>query len=337
MKLNTWSLRWPWHSFALIAMMRCPVLIAAHPAWPIMNSKTSEIIVKFNDVLISSWHLEPQKKPDVFQVGSTLKAKRIKFVSDVDSMEFDLMAGQKKDFIILLNGKEECWTRIDALEDPALLHRRIGVPVAIALAFLFIVPFFRLKFFPTSKLLWLGMIVPSLFWLVTLIAGFLHKHYDHLKMTISELGSIGTGSEMFFSVSLSLISILCIYFSIVFFKVSKEIHMSVIPALLSFSMPISIAWAAIFPLGHELHSALGPLPLVMMMGMLMAWLFWKGDGFKSIKWASGISFVITLLFLMRFSPFVLKHYEGLLQRFFYLGWSIWFISLSFYLRKLINS
>lgn len=336
MILNKRPLLWPWQCIALIAFIQWPPKISAQSKLPVMNATTSEIVIKFNDALITSWHLEPQKKPDVFQIGSTLKAKKIRFVSDVDSMEFDIRGGQNTDFIILLNGKEACWTRIDALDDPMFLHKSIAIPVCIVVFLLFLFTFLRWHTLPVRSLLFLGLIIPCLFWSVTIIAGILHKNYDHLKMTISELGAIGTGSEIFSSISLFTISILSIFFSIGFYNASKELHINKVPAILSLSMPVAMGWAAVFSLGHEMHSALGPLPMVMMIGMVVALIFWRGEKYKTLRMVSGISICIILLFLMRFKPGLLINYEGLLQRLFYLGWSVWFIGLSVYIRKMIK-
>jgi hypothetical protein len=101
--------------------------------------------------------------------------------------------------------------------------------------------------------------------------------------------------------------------------------------LLTFSMPISFLWAAVFPLGNEFHGSTGPLPLLMALGALLAFFLWrKKKGSAKIRLLSLISFFVMMLLLFRFIKPFGNNYEGLVQRIFYLGWSIWYISLNFY-------
>ncbi|MEP7323858.1 MAG: DUF998 domain-containing protein, partial [Saprospiraceae bacterium] len=257
---------------------------------PILHSNKLDIKIKFNEDPLISWHIEPEKNPDVFQVGSTLKSRNVKFITDVDSMAFELKPGQIIDFIILLNGTQECHTRIQAMPDPIFLQKAIGIPVFITLVLLAIVFIQKRKSIALHFLLKLGFWAPVLFWITTIIAGFLHGNYNHFKMTVSELGTIGTGSEIFFSITLFVLAILCFLFSFGFYKMSSVLKINNFPAILSFSMCLSIAWAAIFPSGHELHGALGPLPLILIIGVLIAVILWKDNKVKSIRYISILSF-----------------------------------------------
>jgi hypothetical membrane protein len=177
-----------------------------------------------------------------------------------------------------------------------------------------------------------------LFWITTIVSGFIHGNYNHLRNVISELGAIESKSEIITSASLILLSVICILFTIGFYKASRTFKISVIPALLSLSMPLSIFWAAVFPLGNEFHGSVGPLPILTLIGALLAFILWsKNHEFFKLRLLSLISCFVMLLLLLRYiKPFAF-HYEGLIQRFFYLGWSIWIISVSYYFtRKLKN-
>jgi hypothetical membrane protein len=183
-------------------------------------------------------------------------------------------------------------------------------------------------------LLYCGYGVTVLFWIMTFISGQIHGNYNHSKNVISELGAIGTKSEFFTSSSLMLLSLLGILFSIGFYRVSKIKKISVIPAILSFAMPVTLIWAGIFTLGNEFHNATGPTPLLIMIGSLLSYLLWrKNKELSQLRKISLVSFIIMLLILARFiKPFGME-YEGLVQRFFYAGWTIWTISTSYYLSK----
>ena len=63
---------------------------------------------------ISNWHLNPKIKLDVFTTNKLIGAETIKFKTDIDSISFKIKPGEKRDFIVLLNGKDSCLTRIQS-------------------------------------------------------------------------------------------------------------------------------------------------------------------------------------------------------------------------------
>lgn len=170
------------------------------------------------------------------------------------------------------------------------------------------------------------------------MSGFVHGNYNHFKNVISELGAIGTKSEILTSSSLLLLSVVNIFFCVGFYKASKTLKISILPALFSFSMPLSILWAAIFTLGNEFHGLLGPLPLLIIIWSLLSFVFWKKIiEFSELRFLSLISFFVMLLILLRFIKPFGDEYEGLAQRFFYLGWTIWTIAISYYFIKKLKT
>jgi hypothetical protein len=52
---------------------------------------------------------------DVYDSQRTLREKRITFITDIDSISFDVEPGHNYDFIILFNGKDACRTRISTM------------------------------------------------------------------------------------------------------------------------------------------------------------------------------------------------------------------------------
>jgi hypothetical protein len=139
-------------------------------------------------------------------------------------------------------------------------------------------------------LLYVGYAVPLLFWVVTGISGKLHRDYHHLKSVISELGAIGTKSEVFTSSSFVVLAELSTLFSIGFYKASKTLNLSVVPAVLSFSKPLSLTWAAFFPLGNEFHNSTGPVPFLIVLASLSAFLLWKRGVVVSLRRTSLVCF-----------------------------------------------
>lgn len=300
-----------------------------------LRSNSTDITIIFNETTKLAWHLQPEKNPDIFEIGSSIGHKKVKFITDIDSVSFVLKAGQKINFPILLNGNTICHTQISALQDPYFFRNGFSWLIIFSIIFLAIITFLKKEKINTKLLLSLGIIAPLSFWLMTFVGGFLYGNYHHFRNTVSTLGEISSNSEIFMAISTLLLSIFCFLFSIGFYKASNSLQINKIPSILSFSLAVSMAWAAIFPAGHQLHGSLGPLPILTMMSVLLEIFLWKGEKFKLLRAFSMISLAIMLLFLSRFISEIYEKNEGLIQRFFYLGWSVWSIGLGFYLRKMI--
>jgi len=191
----------------------------------------------------------------------------------------------------------------------------------------------------TIKLLRFGIISPLLFWEITIISGLMLEDYDHLKNVISDLGMIGTKSAAFSQWAFAILSVFCLLFSLGLIKAVKQIRVSIIPALLTLAFPIVTIWGMVlYPLPDPSHSALGAMPLLINLGALLGFILLRKkeiEGLSRIRLWSIISFLVTMLIALRFTSFGME-FQGLVQRFFYLGWSIWFISLSVYFIKEIN-
>lgn len=78
------------------------------------NSKAAKIIE--NRELVTDWNLDPGAKPDIYQTGKNVSTRNIKIVTDRDSLEVDLKAGKSFDCVILLDGKDSCYTRLQSPE-----------------------------------------------------------------------------------------------------------------------------------------------------------------------------------------------------------------------------
>lgn len=60
------------------------------------------------------WAIMPERKPDYYYLEIPEKGNQVTFITDQDSITFQTTFGQHYDFIILLNGKDSCYTRISA-------------------------------------------------------------------------------------------------------------------------------------------------------------------------------------------------------------------------------
>jgi hypothetical membrane protein len=300
------------------------------------NSTSVDIRVGNDYFAKGGWTLDSTKKPDIFSIGSKwlYETKKVTFTTDIDSLSFNVQPNSKHNFIILLNKKTPCYIQIATLPNPIFMQPKIVIPLLLGFIIIFVMLYQNKGRINIEKHLYFGYAAPLLFWCMTFLSGFIHGNYNHFKNVISELGAIGTKSEIFTSSLLMILAVFCIIFSIGFYKASQKSKLSVIPAILSFSMPITIIWAGIFTLGNEFHSLTGPLPFLIILGCLLAYLLWKKNKqFSDLSYISLLSFFISTLILLRFiKPFGYE-YEGLIQRFFYFGWTVWIISITHYFLK----
>jgi predicted aspartyl protease len=61
------------------------------------------------------WTVEPNLKIDTYYPQRSRTAKTVTFRTDIDSISFEVDSGHDYDFVILLNGKNSCRTRISAM------------------------------------------------------------------------------------------------------------------------------------------------------------------------------------------------------------------------------
>ncbi|MBL7816963.1 MAG: hypothetical protein JNL70_18210 [Saprospiraceae bacterium] len=80
---------------------------------PIIKATTKTVAIKDDTFLDKeAWFLTPEAKPDIYKADRTRKTKWVTFYTDVDSIKVKVKPGTIYDFIILLNNKDTCYTRI---------------------------------------------------------------------------------------------------------------------------------------------------------------------------------------------------------------------------------
>ncbi len=72
----------------------------------------------------NAWTLSPGVKPDIYTADRTRKTKWVTFYTDIDSIKVKVIPGTKYDFIVLLNGKDSCYTRIASAISPEIMRER---------------------------------------------------------------------------------------------------------------------------------------------------------------------------------------------------------------------
>lgn len=92
-------------SFSL-AQNKLPVLKANGP---------KAVIYEKDNGLRTDWNIDPKIKTDVYTVSKIAAShKKVMIKTDTDSLVLDLKKGDKKDFVILLKGKDSALTRIES-------------------------------------------------------------------------------------------------------------------------------------------------------------------------------------------------------------------------------
>lgn len=182
----------------------------------------------------------------------------------------------------------------------------------------------------TKYLIYLGSVIPIIFWATTIICGIILGNYNHLSGLVSELGALGTTTQYIFTSGLVLSSVLSVLFTVGLYKTCKLLGLNTIPILIILLYSFSIAGAALFPMPLRLHGILGSPSILLIFSPLLSFFLWTGKGKPlNIKQMSILSFLIMSLGFLVFAPDFLSDYPGLKQRFFHIGWSVWFFNLSY--------
>lgn len=172
-----------------------------------------------------------------------------------------------------------------------------------------------------------GFLVPLVFWATTMVCGLILPDYSHLSDQVSELGALGTKTQSLFTAGLLLSSALSIIFILKFSHYSRKHKINIIPVAILFAFSLSIAGAAIFPMPLRMHG-IWSLPAVLLyFSPLLALILWKQKT-VTITYAAIFSILIMIVGISVFIPDLLSSCHGLKQRFFHIGWSVWFIGLN---------
>jgi molybdate/tungstate transport system permease protein len=173
-----------------------------------------------------------------------------------------------------------------------------------------------------------GFLVPVVFWSTLLVCGWMRADYDHTVHMVSELGALGTQTQTPFTIGLSLTALLSVLFVIGLRRSARINKLNTLPIWLILTFSVSIFGAAIFPFPLRLHGLLGSPSFLFPLSPLLAIFLWNPQKIKGIRWASGLILIIMLLGFLTFIPSILENHFGLKQRFFHIGWSLWFVYLA---------
>ena len=189
----------------------------------------------------------------------------------------------------------------------------------------------------SKPLLYLGSLIPLVFFGTTFIAGFMQGNYHHLSRMVSELGTIGTSSQYVFMAGLLACSALSGLFVLGLYRGCKAAKLNVLPVMLILAFSTSIAGAALFPLPLRVHGILGSPSILLILSPVLSMILWRKQELHHVVPMSVVSFLLMSLGFLAFMPDVLTEYVGLKQRFFHVGWSVWFGYLSYGFLRVVKS
>lgn len=318
--------------------------LAAKAQLPVIRANSNQVTIRDGETLIKGvWIAEPQNRPDRYRTIRSDAERNVTFYTDLDSICFTLQPGEKKDFVILLNGKDSCFTEVSTLNgtqvvrdsDGIFMRPKVWVPIV---AFLLVLAGFSVRYrknLQLQGLLSLGIWIPVLFWIGTIIGGYIHGSYNHFTQVVSEIGAVGTRSEVFMSTLTVLLSFLSLYFIAGLTTACRRLKITPLPIWTIFSFTVMFFFTGMFPMGNPLHVITGPIFLFLNLGTLLAVVLWHGRDLRFIRLVSLVSFVLLSLIALKFIASLQMRDPGLVQRFAHLGWSVWFVGLAAGMRRLV--
>ncbi|WP_306350495.1 DUF4932 domain-containing protein [Flavobacterium sp. '19STA2R22 D10 B1'] len=104
-------------SFLLLLAFLSFTIVSAQNKLPVIKATSTKVDIRDGENFKKgSWNLTPNAKPDVYNTLAS-KNKKITFYTDMDSISFTVKANKTYDFLIVLNNKDTCWTRIDVKKE----------------------------------------------------------------------------------------------------------------------------------------------------------------------------------------------------------------------------
>lgn len=99
--------------------------IFAQSKLPVIKATSKEVTIKDGGFLDKdAWSLSPAARPDVYTADRTRETKWVVFYTDIDSIKVKVKPGTKFDFVVLLNGKDSCFTQIASAIQPGAIAKQ---------------------------------------------------------------------------------------------------------------------------------------------------------------------------------------------------------------------
>ncbi|SEJ61988.1 protein of unknown function [Dyadobacter sp. SG02] len=84
---------------------------------PVVQADSVRADIREGDQLVTgNWNISPQIRPDVYDAYIEGKSKRFAFITNRDSVVFELEPGKSYPFVVLLNGKDSAFTEFKGIQ-----------------------------------------------------------------------------------------------------------------------------------------------------------------------------------------------------------------------------
>ncbi len=103
---------------------------------PAIKASSKTCYIKEGNEEKTKWNLDPKTKPDLYVTNKSPKGKTVTFYTNQDSLTVKVKPGKHFDFVVLLNEKDSCYTRIEcpALKDFSKLKPEIHDTIPFVLS-----------------------------------------------------------------------------------------------------------------------------------------------------------------------------------------------------------
>jgi hypothetical protein len=125
--------------FAGLTLVLAAVLngsAAGDEALPVVCANSTKVDIRDSGrELRGVWTIQPEAELDVYYARRAKGSRKVTFRTDIDSISFDVRPGQQYDFVVLLNGKRRCRSRISTLRETCRKEGAPGAPAEDAIPF----------------------------------------------------------------------------------------------------------------------------------------------------------------------------------------------------------
>jgi hypothetical protein len=98
--------------------------VFAQTKLPVIKATSLKVAINDGGYLDkNAWNLSPKTRPDVYTADRSRKAKWVTFYTDIDSIRIKVKPGTRYNFIILLNGRDSCYTQVASAIQPETVTR----------------------------------------------------------------------------------------------------------------------------------------------------------------------------------------------------------------------
>jgi hypothetical protein len=109
--------------YLLITFSFAANIIFAQQQLPIIKATSKVVDIRDGeDFQKGNWNISPEIRPDIYNVERFKGHKRVTFITDIDSISFEVEPQNTYDFIILLNSRDTAYTQLSTKTSGALTY-----------------------------------------------------------------------------------------------------------------------------------------------------------------------------------------------------------------------